>query len=456
MRRQLTLSILLALWTTWLPGQSGAAEHNTPPEGFVAVFNGRDLDGWWGAATEEPRDYMALPPEQLAEKKAASMENIRRHWRVEDGELINDGDGLYLTTDEFYGDFELLISYKMTPKVDSGIYLRGIPQVQIWDATDETKFPYGADKGSGGLWNNPAGAPGKDPLVKADNPIGEWDVMRIVMVGERVSVWLNGQLVVDHARLHNFYDRNLPQAEQRPLLKTGPLQLQTHGGEMRWRDVFLREIDADEANAILASKGDEGFESVFNGRDLSGWAGATDSYTVEDGAIVCKPGAGGTLFTEEQYADFSVRLEFNLSPGGNNGLAIRYPGEGNGTWDSFCEVQIIDDDDPMYNDPDHPRYYDLKPQQAHGGVYARVAPHQGYLRPVGQWNYQETTVVGTTVKVELNGFVIVDVDLAELDPATFMYPIEQFVGRDTMEGHFGLLGHNDPVRFRAIRIKRLD
>lgn len=449
--------VVLSMWAA-LAGvaRCDAAEHNVPPEGFVALFNGKNLDGWWGAKTEDPRDYMALPPEKLAEKKAASMENVEQHWRVEDGELINDGSGLYLTTDEFYGDFELLISYKLTPGVDSGIYLRGIPQVQLWDVTDERKFRHGADKGSGGLWNNPAGAAGKDPLVKADNPIGEWDRMRIVMTGERVSVWLNGQMVVDHARLYNFYDRSKPEGERRPLPKAGPIQLQTHGGEMRWRDVFLREIDADEANAILASKHDEGFAPVFNGADLSGWAGDLDNYTVDDGAVTCKPDKGGTIFTEDKYADFAVRLEFKLPPAGNNGLAIRYPGEGHGTWDSFCELQVLDDEHPQYNDPEHPKFYDLKPEQAHGAVYARVAPHQGYLRPTGQWNYQESTIVGTTVKVELNGYVILETDVAQLDPATFMYPLERFSGRENMEGHFGFNGHSDPVQFRAIRIKRVD
>lgn len=444
--------ILSASWTMLCP----AAEHNVPPEGFVALFNGKDLSGWWGAKTEDPRDYLALPPEELAAKKAAGMEDVNQHWCVEDGELVNNGTGLYLTTDGLYGDFELLISYKMVPGADSGIYLKGVPQVQIWDSNDETKFKHGADKGSGGLWNNPAGTAGKDPLVKADNPIGEWDTMRIVMTGERVSIWLNGQLIIDHARLYNYYDRKLPEAERRPLVKAGPIQLQTHGLEMRWRDIFIRELGSDEANAILASKGDEGYKSVFNGKDLTGWAGDTANYMVEDGAITCQPGKGGTIFTEEEYGDFVSRLEMKLPPGGNNGLAIRYPGEGHGTWNSFCELQVLDDEHPKYNDPNHEGFYDLKPQQAHGAFYACVASHRGYLRPTGEWNFQESTIVGTTVKVELNGYVILEVDIAQVDPATFMYPIERFTGIKNLKGHFGFNGHNDPVQFRAIRMKKLD
>ena len=432
------------------------AEENTPPEGFVALFNGKNLDGWWGAKTEDPRDYMALPPEELAAKKTASLEDIQQHWRAEKGELINDGKGLYLATDKFYGDFELLASYKMVPGADSGIYLRGVPQVSIWDATDEKKFKHGADKGSGGLWNNPPGDPGKDPLVFADNPIGQWDSVRVVMTGERVSVWLNGKLVVDHARLHNYFNKNKPEAERLPLSQTGPIQLQTHGGEMRWRNLFIREIGSDEANEILASKNDGGFKSVFNGKDLTGWAGEIENYMIDDGAITCQPGKGGTIFTEDQYGDFSVRLEFQLPPGGNNGLAMRYPGTGHGTWGSFCELQVLDDGHPKYNDPKAEKFYDLNPRQAHAAVYARVPSHRGYLRPTGQWNFQESTLIGYKVKVELNGVVILATDVSKVDPKTFMYPVDKFTGRDVMKGHFGFNGHNDPVRFRAIRIKSLD
>jgi hypothetical protein len=431
------------------------AELNQPPEGFTALFDGQTLAGWWGAKTEDPRTYMALSQEELRSRQETSREDIRKHWRIEEGQLVNDGQGLYLTTDKFFGDFELRLEYKTVPGADSGIYLRGIPQVQIWDYTDSKKFARGADKGSGGLWNNPAGAPGKDPLVLADKPFGQWNAFRIVMVGERVTVWLNDQLVVDHARMHNYYDRNLPAGQQQPLPRVGPIQLQTHGGEIRWRNIFLREISSDEANEILAAKHAEGFQSVFNGRDLTGWSGAVEDYTVEDGCILCKPEHGGTLFTKDQFADFSVRLEFLLPPAGNNGLAIRYPGEGHGTWDSFCELQVLDDGHPQYNDPDHAKFYDLKPHQAHGSVYARVPAHRGYLRPTGQWNFQESTIVGSTVSVELNGFLILDVDVSQVDPETFIYPIDRFSGRGVMQGHFGFNGHNDPVRFRAIRIKRL-
>ena len=207
-----------------------------PPEGFTALFNEKNLSGWWGLKTEDPVKWKALSADKLAEKKAASQKDIAQHWSVDGEELVNDGPGLYLSTQKDYGDFEFLVDYKTVPKADSGIYLRGIPQVQIWDSTEEAKFNIGANKGSGGLWNNSKGAKGKDPLVLADKPFGEWNSFRIRLVGEMVTVHLNGKLVVDNAKMENYFNR------KGGMPKRGPIQLQTHGGEISWRNVFIKEL----------------------------------------------------------------------------------------------------------------------------------------------------------------------------------------------------------------------
>jgi hypothetical protein len=425
---------LAALWL----GAAALAQMQPPP-GFTALFNGKDLTGWRGGDTFDHRKLLAMPPDQRAQQIAKWTESMKAHWRAENGELVNDGQGAYATTEKDYGDFELRVDYKTVPKADSGIYLRGVPQVQIWDSTEQEKFAIGANKGSGGLWNNSAGAPGKDPLVLADKPFGEWNSFRIIMVGARVSVWLNDKLVVDHAILENYYDRKTPVPPK------GPIQLQTHGGEIRWRNLFIRQLSPTEANEILASHGrDAGFKSVFNGRDLEGWAGPLDNYEVVDGAIRCKPDKGGTIYTKEEYADFIARLEIKLSPGGNNGLAIRYPGDGDTAYVGMCELQVLDNEDPQYADLDKRQY--------HGSVYGMVAAHRGYLRKPGEWNFQEVTVKGSKIKVELNGTVILDADVAT---------VKEFMGnsahpgKDRASGHFGFAGHNDPVCFRRIELKRL-
>ena len=411
-----------------------------PPEGFRALFNGTDLSGWHGMPHFDPRQLAAMSDEERQAKLDEWTADAVQHWTVENGQLVNDGHGAYMTTDEELGDFELLIDYKTVALADSGIYLRATPQVQIWDYTEEGgKWNIGADRGSGGLWNNSAGAAGKDPSVLADRPFGEWNSFRILQTGAHTSVWLNGYQVVDHAVMENFWDRS------QPLFAHGPIQLQTHGGEIRWRNIFVREIDTDEANEILREQSGEGFVSLFNGNDLTGWQGAVENYEVVDGAIRCKAGHGGNLFTEEEYADYQVRLQFKLPPGGNNGLAIRYPGEGNPAYDGMCELQVLD--------TEHEKYGGLDPRQAHGSPYGMVPAARGYLRPTGEWNFQLVTVQGSRIRVELNGTVIVDADLAEV---TEYMSNSAHPGKELASGYFGFAGHNDPVEFRAIEIKRLD
>lgn len=171
---------------------------NVPPAGFTALFNGTDLTGWFGHETQDPRSLWAMAPDALEAHKEKTRADLRAHWCIEQGVLINDGNGLYATTNKDYGDFELLLEYKTVAKADSGIYLRGVPQVQIWDYTKEGgKWDLGADKGSGGLWNNSPGARGKDPLVLADKPFGEWNYQCVTVKGSTIVVELNGTRVLD-------------------------------------------------------------------------------------------------------------------------------------------------------------------------------------------------------------------------------------------------------------------
>ena len=223
------------------------------------------------------------------------------------------------------------------------------------------------------------------------------------------------------------------------------IRLQTHRGEIRWRNVFIREIGSEEANKILSDHGSSGFQSVFNGRDFTGWAGPLDRYEVKDGAIVCRPQKGGTIFTKEEFGDFAARVEYKLPPGGNNGLAIRYPGKGSGSHDGACEIQVLDDDAS--------KYAKLDPRQYNGSVYGMVPAHRGYLRPTGEWNFMEVTARGPKLQVELNGTPIVNADLSTVKE--FMNN-GSFPGKDRTSGHFGFCGHNDPVAFRAVQIKRLE
>ena len=404
--------------------------------GFVTLFNGKDLSGWHGVATMDPRKFEAMSTEDRVKALEKGAADLKKHWRVENGVIINDGQGAYLTSDKDYGDVELKVDFKIGPKGDSGVYLRGTPQVQIWDYTDKGQARNGADKGSGGLWNNSRGAPGKDPLVLADKPIGEWNSFRILMVGERTTVYLNEKLVVDFARWENFWDRKLPMAAR------GPIQLQTHNHPIQWRNISVREIPPDEADKVLAAHGAEGFRTVFNGQNLADWAGPIENYEVSDGVLKCKPHKGGVIYYNQELTDFAARVEFKLPPGGNNGLAIRYPGHGDTAYLGMCELQILDDGDRRYA-------RSLDPRQAHGSAYGMVAAKRGYLRPVGQWNFEEVTVKGPKIKVELNGTVILDADLSQVKEFMGNSP---HPGKDRTSGYFGFAGHSDPVEFRNVSV----
>ncbi len=206
---------------------------NQPPKGFVALFNGKDLTGWKGLVGD-PRSRAKMSDEELAQAQAKADEVMRNHWWVEDGIIVNDGKGPHLCTTKDYGDFEMYIDWKMTPGTDSGIYLRGSPQVQIWDPVNGIPA---AKVGSGGLYNNQKNP--SNPLVVADNPIGEWNTFYIKMVGERVTVKLNDKLVVDNVIMENYWERD------KPIYPTGQIELQTHGGRMEFRNVFIREIPRD-------------------------------------------------------------------------------------------------------------------------------------------------------------------------------------------------------------------
>jgi hypothetical protein len=412
-----------------------------PPPGFTALFNGKDFTGLRGYKPDfSPAAVAKMSPEEREKWYAEWTEDMKKNWTIDNGELVNRGKGAYIATKD-YGDVEFLVEYKIEPTVDSGIYMKATPQVQVWDFTNPAAFKNGAEKGSGGLWNNPKDWPGKDPLVRGDNPIGEWNKFRILMIGERVSVWLNDKLVVDHARLANFFDR--AKEKTIPLPKVAPILLQTHppAKEIRWRNLYAREVPVAEASEFLAKKAGDGFAPIFNGKDLDGWQGATANYEVVDGAIRCKKGKGGALFTKQEYGDFQVALEIKLPKNGNNGLGIRYPGTGDGAYTGMCELQVLDDD-----------YKGIDPRQAHGSAYGMVAAARGYQRPVGEWNFQLVTVRGSTIQVELNGTQILDCDLSKVTEYLGKTP---HTGKDRTTGFFAFLGHGDAVEFRNIRVKPL-
>jgi Domain of Unknown Function (DUF1080) len=225
------------------PALSGNPD-NTAPAGFTPLFNGKDLTGWRGLLKEggpqhydQPAKRAGLPADKLSELQKEADEVMRTHWQVENGALVFSGKGRSLVTEQKYADFDFYVDWKIPANADSGIYLRGLPQVQIWDPANPAQFGAGNQKGSGGLWNNKGpGKEGKEPLVKADKPIGEWNTFHIRMIGDRATIWLNGQLVVNNSILEHLWaaDLPIPRAEQ--------IELQNHGNNLWFKNIYLREL----------------------------------------------------------------------------------------------------------------------------------------------------------------------------------------------------------------------
>ena len=417
-----------------------AAKLNQPPKGFKALFNGKDLAGWKGllkGPNDNPAKRAALPPEEFKKLQSEADDDMRAHWKVEDGALVFDGKGRSLCTAKDYGDFEMLVDWKIKKDGDSGIYLRGSPQVQIWD----TNRP-NAEVGSGGLYNNQKN-PSK-PSKKADKPVGEWNTFRIFMIGDLVTVILNGELVVDNVVMENYWDRSIP------IFPTGQIELQNHGNTLYFRNIYIREIPREKGtNTLTSQEKADGFKLLFNGTDLTGWEGNLKGYSIKDGILTCDPSLGGKgdLFTTQDYGNFIMRFEFRLTPGANNGLAIRVPFNGHAAYEGM-ELQILDHDSPRYTGW-------LKDYQHHGSIYGVVPAKTGALKPVGEWNYQEVIAKGKQITIKLNGATIVDADLEKAStPKTI--DGQKHPGLLRESGRIGFAGHGDRVDFRNLRVKSLD
>ena len=405
--------------------------------GFVSLFNGKDLTGWKGLVAN-PIARGKMSEAELAAAQQKANESMKTDWIIKDGLLIFTGHGDNLCTEKQYGDMEMYVDWKITEKGDAGIYLRGTPQVQIWDTS---RREVGAQVGSGGLYNNQKNQ--SKPLLVADNKVGEWNTFHIIMKGDKVTVYLNGILVTDNVSLENYWDRKLP------LFTKEQIELQAHGTYVAYRNIYLRELPNESSikTTLTDSEKQEGFVQLFDGTNLDNWIGNKSGYLLKDGVIEVNPEAkgGGNLYTSEEYSDFIYRFEFQLTPGANNGIGIHAPLEGDAAYVGM-EIQVLDSE--------HPMYANLKPYQYHGSVYGIVPAKRGFLKPTGEWNQEEIMIQGSKIKVTLNGTVITEADLKEATKNGTMDHNEH-PGLKNTTGHIGFLGHGDVVRFKNIRIKKL-
>ena len=402
--------------------------------GYTNLFNGNDLNGW-KALVGNPILRSKMGDSALKVEQAKANQKTKGDWIVKDGLLIFTGHGDNLATDKQFADFEMFVDWKITAQGDAGIYLRGSPQVQIWDTS---RREVGAQVGSGGLYNNQKNQ--SKPLVVADNKIGSWNNFHIIMKGEKVTVYLNGILVTDNITLENYWDRKIP------IFPKEQIELQAHGTYVAYRNIYLRELPSAEPVTISDDEKKQGFVSLFDGINLDQWTGNTTGYIVKNGAVEVNPdaGGGGNLYTKEEYSDFVYRFEFQLTPGANNGIGIRAPLEGDAAYVGM-EIQVLDSE--------HPKYKDLQVYQYHGSVYGVIPAKRGFLLPTGEWNQEEISIKGNKITVTLNGNIIVDGDIKE---ASMNGTIDhkEHPGLLRTSGHIGFLGHGDVVRFKNMRVQK--
>ena len=413
---------------------------NEMPEGvgFVSLFNGVDLTGWKGLVAN-PVQRAKMKPAALKSAQTKADETMRSGWSATNGELVFNGKGDNICTEKQYGDFEMYVDWKLDPagpEADAGVYLRGTPQVQIWDTS---RVEVGANVGSGGLYNNEKHQ--SKPSKVADNKLGEWNTLYIKMVGDRVSVKLNGELVVDNVIMENYWDRSqpIPPVEQ--------IELQAHGSKVYYRNIYVKELLRPEPFRLSEEEKKEGFKILFDGTNMHQWTGNLVDYKIEDGCISVSADTeyGGNLYTKNEYSDFIYRFEFQLTPAANNGIGIRAPLEGDAAYVGM-EIQVLDNE--------HSVYRDLQDYQFHGSIYGIIPAKRGYLKPVGEWNVQEIIANGNRIKVTLNGTVILDGDIKEAT-ANGTMDEKEHPGLFNKSGHIGFLGHGSAVKFRNIRIKDL-
>ena len=384
-----TLPVLIAALTlpaVWAVSATHAvAEKKDEATGYtVSLFNGENLYGWHANGCEA---------------------------QVANGTLkLAKGNGV-LRTDHRYGDFVLELKWK--PGKDQASAAGVVFGADLASKAGGKSYVVSLKPGEEGAVARLEGAKARPDQVKA----GQWNTLRLSVTGKQINLDINGQPAWKASGV---------------TVPTGHLGLQAEvaeGSSVAFRDLTVTELT---------------HRSMFNGRDLSGWepgAGTeATSWTVEDGLLVCNGKKGPWLRSSEQYGDFNMRLDYKLLPGGNSGVYVRVPKNGDHRGASAnqkvagVEIQILDDQSP--------RYTNLKDYQYCGSVYAIAPSTQRVGREAGQWNSMEIDCRGTRYRIALNGVVIVDADAKEFPE----------LAQRLTEGYLGLQNHSEEVWFRNLRV----
>ena len=420
------------------PGEQSA------PAGFTALFNGKDLTGWHVAGTFDPRKLKAMPAEERRRTRREMADRCRPIGRSTTANWSTTARAPTRRPTRTTATIELLVDYK-TVAAGRQRHLPARLRRRCRSGTHRARRAsgkLGADKGSGGCGTTAPAAPGKDPLVLADKPFGEWNTFRIMQVGDRTSA--SGSTTSWSSITRRW--RTTGTARRSRCSPKGPIQLQTHGGEIRWRNIYRpRDPRRRSEQAARAAKNREGFKSVFNGKDLDGWAGAVDNYEVVDGAIRCKPGKGGVLYHQGRIRRLRRAAGIQAARrAATTASRSAIPATGDGAYVGMCELQVLDTEAPEVRQDRSTAGPRLGLR--HGAGAPRLSAAD---RPV---EFRGSDRPGVDDQGRTERLVILDADLSKVTEYMANSP---HPGKDLKAGHFGFAGHNDPVEFRNISIQRL-
>lgn len=378
-RRFALILLLLLAGASAFPLSSARSEE---PQGYrLSLFNGKNLEGWHA----------------LAECQAG----------VEDGVLVLQAGNGMLRTDHRYRDciLELECRARKTDAYDSGIYFRAEapPKGKPFPSLYQVNLKQG-DEGNGVRFEG-----GKSTgLYKP----GEWNRYKLTIIGHTATMEINGSPAWKTDAIKHL---------------DGYLGLQCEvpmGGQFEFRNIYVTEL---------------GYDSLFNGKDLTGWSGgegdAARCWQVADELLVCTGKQGTWLRSAKEYGDFNLRLDYKIKEGGNSGVYVHVPEDGNHHGDgNGVEVQILDDQSP--------RYKELKDYQYCGGVYDFAGPKEKVGRPAGEWNSLEIDCQGSNFRITHNGILVTVASGDELPD----------LAKRRLTGFLGLQNHSEEVWFKNLRV----
>ncbi len=412
-------------------GYSLAADgREAAPAGFKALFNGKDLTGWRGCSQEEKfhdtRVRRAMLPEKRWAMQAKADELMKAHWHVRDGVLFFDGlkGGYSIAAEKDYGNVEVIADWRLLCVYgDSGFYMRSMPQVQIWDPNMWNGL------GSGCIWNNSTAL--FAATTCADNPIGDWNRCRMRMVGNRISVWLNGVKVVDDVEYQNC------RAPGDPIPLMDRFELQCHGDPVEFRNIFLKELPEDPADIPDPAKAVRGAKVDLLKDGLAGWepvdAKARMGWSLKDGVLsnatglapekTSRGGAGTTDLQTKRadFFDFDLSYDVRVPPKCNSGVYLR----------GRYEIQVLDS-------------FGRGKTDCHfmGALYDLIAPTASAEKKAGEWQHVDLTLYKRHLTVVLNGVKIID---NQPIPGVTPGAID---GNEFVQGPILLQGDHSDVSFR--------